>query len=92
MNNLIILMISYWILIIFQFIALFLIVRYFTQERKDMREVTKDLLHRLMAKNFQDYSAGMHIQNKALTDAEMVEKLYDITEEDKIKSDRLPVT
>ena len=92
MTNVIILSISYWVLIIFQFIALFLIVRYFNQERKGLHEINKGLFDRLMAKNFQDYSAGIRIQQKPMTDVEIVEKLYDITEEDKEKVDRLPVT
>jgi len=91
MTNAIILSIGYWVLVTFQFVALILIMRYFNQERRELRKVNAQLHDRLMAKNFGDYSAGVRMQKKPMTDVEVMEKLYDITEEDKIQADRLSV-
>lgn len=58
------------------------------------RRDTRDLWDRLMAKDFHDYSVGKRIQKiePVKTDVEMVEEALGITEEDKKRSDRLPVS
>lgn len=58
------------------------------------RTDTKDLRDRLMSKDFHDYSVNKVLQKaepKVMTDAEQVKEIYGITEEDKERSDRLPV-
>ena len=64
--------------------------KYHRVEMADARAVAKELMDRVMAKDFHDYSVGRHIQNP--TSAEELAKILDVTDEDRQDADRLPVT
>jgi len=75
------------------FIFLVIMAAVWRAERKALAAEIKDLRDRFMAKDYHDYAVGQHIMGKRpLTDAEIVEQLYDISKEDKEQADRLPVT
>jgi len=69
----------------------FLFIQFISQraECKYYRSQLGNALDRLMAKDFRDYSIGRHIQQP--TDAEELEKILDVTEEDRRAADGIPV-
>ena len=59
------------------------------------RTDVRDLRDRLMSKDFHDYSIGKAIQTRRkepLTDVQEAEQALNMTHEDRLQSDRLPVT
>jgi hypothetical protein len=62
-------------------------------ERKRLLAEIEDLRNRFMAKDFHDYATGQHVlEAPPLTDVEQAEKELGIDEEEKQRSDRLPVS
>jgi hypothetical protein len=66
--------------------------RFYKVEIAEARDVAAELLDRVMAKDYHDYSVGRHIQAPKLPDAKELEKILETTEEDRQKADGLPVT
>jgi len=58
-------------------------------EKADLQDVINELMDRFMAKDFHEYSVGRHIQQP--TDAEELEKILDVTDEDRRAADGIPV-
>jgi hypothetical protein len=83
--------ISFGMIVVCLFVLMILQLVYFRSERRRYLEEIEDLQNRFMAKDFRDYSTGMHIMNPPLTDIEQVEKLLGIDEEEKQRADRLSV-